>query len=252
MRLLKQVPEAEEKIKSGDLSLSVMAQAQKFFRQEKKLGHEVAPEKKKEVVASLEGKSLRESEKTLLALSQQPERHRPETVRPVTPELSEVKFLANEELLKDLEQLKGLLAHSHPDLSLADLIAFSAKRALKDLDPAQKEVQKKQQPQPQPGQPPIAPLVAGQRKAIPAAVKREVWKRDGSSCSYVDPQTSKRCGSRFALEIDHRHPVGLSGGNNIENLRLLCAQHNAWADAQVYGREKIQPYWNASHSRCPS
>ena len=43
-------------------------------------------------------------------------------------------------------------------------------------------------------------------RAIPAAVRRQVWQRDGGGCSYVDPQTGRRCNSTHLIEIDHIVP----------------------------------------------
>ena len=44
-------------------------------------------------------------------------------------------------------------------------------------------------------------------RSIPAEVKHEVWRRDLGCCTYVDPHTGRRCGSRFFLELDHIVPV---------------------------------------------
>ena len=63
-------------------------------------------------------------------------------------------------------------------------------------------------------------------RSIPAAVKREVWRRDSGCCSYVDRHTGRRCGSRFFLEIDHIVPVARGGGAEPANLRLRCSAHH--------------------------
>ncbi|MDD9988198.1 MAG: hypothetical protein OXQ31_18115 [Spirochaetaceae bacterium] len=57
-------------------------------------------------------------------------------------------------------------------------------------------------------------------RAIPAAVKRQVWQRDGGRCSYLDRQTGRRCNSRHLIEIDHILPYALGGGADPMNLRL--------------------------------
>ena len=59
-------------------------------------------------------------------------------------------------------------------------------------------------------------------RAISAAVRRHVWQRDGGRCSYVDPQTARRCNSTHLIEIDHIVPHALGGGADPGNLRLLC------------------------------
>ena len=63
-------------------------------------------------------------------------------------------------------------------------------------------------------------------RAIPAAVKRQVWQRDGGRCSYLDRRTGRRCNSRHLIEIDHILPYALGGGADPGNLRLVCHAHH--------------------------
>ena len=63
-------------------------------------------------------------------------------------------------------------------------------------------------------------------RAIPAAVKRAVWQRDGGRCSYVDRTSGRRCDSQHLLQIDHVVPYAQGGGAEPNNLRLLCAAHH--------------------------
>ena len=83
---------------------------------------------------------------------------------------------------------------------------------------------------------PSQPQVRG--RTIPAAVKRQVWERDGGCCSYVDRGSGRRCGSRHVVQMDHVRPFALGGSADPGNLRLLCAAHHRhrhadegdWAD----------------------
>ena len=63
-------------------------------------------------------------------------------------------------------------------------------------------------------------------RAIPAAVRRQVWERDQGCCSYVDRGSGRRCGSRHQVQIDHILPFALGGSAEPGNLRLLCAAHH--------------------------
>ena len=65
-------------------------------------------------------------------------------------------------------------------------------------------------------------------RAIPAAVKREVWRRDGGRCRYVDGASGRRCGSQHLLQIDHVVPYACGGAAEPNNLRLLCAAHHRY------------------------
>ena len=70
------------------------------------------------------------------------------------------------------------------------------------------------------------PHRARRSRYIPAPVRRAVWRRDGGCCSYVDPHSGRRCGSRFLLELDHIVPFALGGGAEPGNLRLRCSAHH--------------------------
>ena len=68
-------------------------------------------------------------------------------------------------------------------------------------------------------------------RAIPAAVKREVWRRDRGRCRYVDRTSGRRCGSQHLLQIDHVVPYACGGAAEPNNLRLLCAAHHRYRHA---------------------
>ncbi len=70
------------------------------------------------------------------------------------------------------------------------------------------------------------PHRARRSRYIPAPVRRAVWRRDRGCCSYVDPHSGRRCGSRFLLELDHIVPFALGGSAEPRNLRLHCAAHH--------------------------
>lgn len=63
------------------------------------------------------------------------------------------------------------------------------------------------------------------RDAIPASVRREVWRRDGGICT--------RCGSRENLEYDHIIPISKGGSNTARNIELLCEICNRSKGASI-------------------
>ena len=85
--------------------------------------------------------------------------------------------------------------------------------------------------------PTAKPCASG--RAISAGVRRQVWQRDGGRCSYIDPQTGRRCNSTHLIEIDHIVPHALGGGADPGNLRLLCGAHHRHRHAQ--GRSTREP-----------
>ena len=77
---------------------------------------------------------------------------------------------------------------------------------------------------------------------IPVAVKQEVWRRDQGRCSYVDPHSGRRCGSRYRLEIDHIVPFALGGPTELPNLRVRCRAHHRLRHAQRHAHaERVPP-----------
>ncbi|GEJ55572.1 HNH endonuclease [Anaeromyxobacter diazotrophicus] len=76
---------------------------------------------------------------------------------------------------------------------------------------------------------------------VPAAVAREVWKRDGGRCSFRLPDGSV-CGSTRRLELDHIQPVALGGRSTADNLRVACWDHNSLHAEHVFGREHMEQF----------
>ena len=75
---------------------------------------------------------------------------------------------------------------------------------------------------------------APRSRHIPRATRDQVLLRDGQQCTYVGP-TGCRCEARSNLHIDHIRPFALGGGNEAENLRVLCAAHNGRLAERTFG-----------------
>ena len=73
---------------------------------------------------------------------------------------------------------------------------------------------------------------------IPEAVKDTVRIRDGYQCSYVSP-AGVRCQATKQLQYDHIYPFGKGGNHDVENIRLLCPQHNRLMAERCYGKEFV-------------
>jgi 5-methylcytosine-specific restriction endonuclease McrA len=205
MRLSDDIPEAREKLESGDLSLSVASRLQSFVRQEGKL-IDVPLQKVKELVSKTEGLSSRATERVLLKHSIVPERHIPEKVRPVSQTHHHMSFTVSDEDLELLNRVKGLLAHTHPNLNWSECVVAMAKITREKLDPARRTVS------------PTRAAYETQSRKPTAAQKHEVFKRDDSKCV--------KCGSFYALDADHKIPWAKGGQTSLENLRVLCSNCN--------------------------
>ena len=84
-----------------------------------------------------------------------------------------------------------------------------------------------------------APRLRRQRGHVVAAVRRTVWSRDGSRCTYVD-ERGIRCRETAFLELHHLDPQARGGPDTAANLTLRCRVHNALAAEQDFGRDFMQ------------
>jgi 5-methylcytosine-specific restriction endonuclease McrA len=88
---------------------------------------------------------------------------------------------------------------------------------------------------------------------IPAAVKRDVWARDGGQCAFVGH--NGRCTETGFLEFHHVKPYADGGETSVENLELRCRPHNAYeakkyfgAEWPLFARERPDDQWWKAHS----
>jgi len=270
MRLIKQIPDIEPKIAQGTLNLSTVSKAQSFFKQEAKSSNPLNTEQKLEVLTKLEGMSSRKCDQELAARSSNPEAlKKPDRIAPVSQTSSEIRFVASEELTQAMEQIRGLLAHKNPNMSLGELFLEMARVSLeqltkektKALKNTEKNTEQNTSEKPRdtsddtvaPAQHTTAPAKTpplptsevksnSRSRHIPRAVQRAVYARDGMQCSYVDPVTGRRCDSRFALELDHIRPFALGGAATADNFLVRCKNHNQLHSIQSFGLEKALNY----------
>jgi 5-methylcytosine-specific restriction endonuclease McrA len=254
MRVLQQLPEIEAKLENGEVQLTHLSLAQKFFRKEAQAQNQpVSKELKLELINKLAGTSVREAEKILIQESSCPQELRPERIKVVTPSHVEVRLTLTQETLDQIEVLKGWIAHKHPNLSMSELFSQLCELGLKEWSPAKEPKRGKKAPsdeaeassisvaQRKSTQPGEQPSPSAQRKirsahprALPAATRRLVFQRAGNRC--------ENCLSRYALQIDHIQPVARSGTADPSNLRLLCRSCNQRAAIEVFGVKKMETH----------
>ena len=230
------------------------------------------------LVEQAAGKSTRQVEKLLAGVD--PELTAPaDRIRPLGEERWELKAVIDDDCRRGLEQLKGLLSHVDPHLTLGQLVERVVREAVERHDPARPPRGRRAATSAPKGAAGIGasaarrtampagvttspakvrvdsgrraasversapaartaasapkPESSVRRRAIPAAIKRQVWERDRGCCSYVDRDSGRRCGSRHLLQVDHVVPYALGGSADPDNLRLLCAAHHRHRHARL-------------------
>jgi 5-methylcytosine-specific restriction endonuclease McrA len=189
----------------------------------------------------------------------------PRGLPPVTgPQHYQLQFSTTEEHAQLVERAKALLARSRPGLSLGELHLEAMKLLVASLEKRRfgaagrrgsrrdcrseggSDQAPRQRGKSDGGASHGSQYLASPRsRYIPVAVRREVFRRDGGRCSYVDAHGARCCETRY-LELHHLQPFAKGGRHLTSNLTLRCAAHNALAAEQDFGRELVAERRDAS------
>jgi 5-methylcytosine-specific restriction endonuclease McrA len=213
MRLLKDMPEVEEKISSGQLSLSTASKIQSAAKDQPK-------EAKLELVQQLEGRSAREVDRHLA--KDKPAR---EIVRWISSEEVELKVQISKGPFQNLEELKAIRSNAVTGTPYSKLMEDLIELGQDRWNPLRRTASTTRR----------SSASSLNPRNLPPSLRMEIWRRDGNQCTYVDPKTGRRCQSKSFLHIDHILPVALGGKAEPGNLRLLCAQHNQHRAERTFG-----------------
>jgi hypothetical protein len=214
MKLLRNVPAVERQIATGQMPLTTAARIQSAFKGR-------SPEERAEVAELCLGKSTREVDRTIAEA--QPEELK-EYTRWLSGDQVRLTIHLDKETFLSLNALKAIRSHSPGARTYGGVIESLIELGHREWSRLERSATS-------------APKshCKNKSRAIPSATSTQVWQRDGGTCTYTDPSTGKRCGSTHFLQMDHIHPQALGGGNEAENLRLLCGQHNRWRAEQTFG-----------------
>ena len=150
----------------------------------------------------------------------------PARITPLAPGRFGVQFTIGQAAHDKLRYAQALASHAVPGGALADLF----ERAL-DAYIARLEKQKfaaTSRPRPASQRPSANP------RHVPAAVVREVCRRDEGRCTFVS-ENGTRCESQELLELDHVTPVARGGQSIAANVRLRCHTHNQYEAERGFG-----------------
>jgi len=155
-------------------------------------------------------------------------------VTPLSPQRFAVQFTVEQRAHDKLEYARALLGHQVPAGDLPEVF----ERALDALIGQLEKSKFAATTRPRPQRSSIDP------RHILASVKRAVWVRDGSQCTFVS-EAGQRCPARTRLEFDHVDPVARGGEATVDQIRLRCRGHNQYAAECVSGPGS----WPASGKR---
>ena len=206
-RMIQELPQMEEKIEEGILSLSNVSLLNQFFKE-----NEVTSNTEKiKVIKKVENMSSSECKKELFILSGKEAPVIKDKKQRIAADKIRFSITLSDETSELLEKIQGLLkAKLAADL----LIKRIATIAISHLEKEKFKLNKSKVSHP--------PSVVN--RVIPASVKREVYKRD---------QVCTNCGTSKNLQYDHIKPFALGGDSSVKNIRLLCFNCNQRARARA-------------------
>jgi len=148
---------------------------------------------------------------------------------PLTAELRRLHVTLSKRFLEKLDAARYALSHSHPGADAEAILEAG-------LDLVIERAAKRNGicARPKPVKSTASPNAEPDSGYVPAAVKREVWIRDGGRCQRP-LEGGGICGSTHRLQFDHVVPRARGGKATVSNIRLLCQPCNLLAARQLFG-----------------
>lgn len=138
-------------------------------------------------------------------------------VQPVAPARYKLQVVINARTEEKLRRARDLMRHANPSGDLAVVLDRALDLLVAELERSKHASVRRPSP---------ASHLATRSRHIAAAVRREVWRRDGGQCAFVGP--AGRCGETGFLEFHHVRPHANHGPATTENIELRCRAHNQY------------------------
>jgi hypothetical protein len=166
-------------------------------------------------------------------------------VEPLDRDLRRLHITVSRRLLEKIDAARDALSHARPNATTEEILEAALDTLLAERGKRHGQVKKPRAAvQPAgaaeaydvPGTLPanVVPALDTRATAIPAHVKREVWKRAVGRCEWK-LHSGEVCGSTTRLEYDHIVPRARGGASTIDNVRICCRSHNDLAARQIFG-----------------
>jgi hypothetical protein len=162
-----------------------------------------------------------------------------DSIEPLDAERSRLHVTVSRRFLEKLEAAKDALGHACPGGSAEEILERGLDLVLAEHAKRKGLVEK-----------PLKEPRPSRTDAIPAHVKRAVWRRAGGRCEFL-LESGERCGCTRRLEFDHIDPLARGGSSSIDNVRLACREHNVLAARRVFGDALMDRYVRSGASPAP-
>jgi len=206
LKLVKEIPATKKMIEEGSLNLSGITQLQTMLKDK-------STEIKKEAIEKVKNISTAEARTTLFELCPEKEAHPRDHRKQVSATHARFAMTLSITTADKIEKVKAQTKKYDNNELMDYLLDLALATHAKKQNIKAKTVHISKNP-----------------RTISPTIKREVFKRAGGKCEHPN------CQAIHYLEYDHIKPVALGGGNNFDNIRLVCKAHN-----QLYAIQKLGP-----------
>lgn len=261
-RLLLEIPEVSTLIDSGKINLSQVSMIQQSARlaksisapptsfNEKQEQNRKITAIKKDLLANLEGKTQKQTQILTAQAFSIPVQEKP-LIKHQADQSVRIELTLSQEEWSKVEEMKSLLSQSVKSQDLSALLVYLADKVIKqkkgnsNKSSADSSTVSTLTSVPISKSMPITSAAEVKRAqssnknigriSVPRPIRRQVFEKF-NSCQYKDKTSGKICAERHFLQIEHIQPIWADGGNQIENLTVLCANHNR----HVYRKQSLQ------------
>ena len=153
----------------------------------------------------------------------------PARIAPLAPERYRIQLTVSRETHDKFQRAQTLLRHAVPSGDAAEIFD----RALTLLVESLERRRFAETPRPRASGP-----AAERSRHVPAAVRRDVWRRDGGRCAFFGAEG--RCRETAFLEFHHVEPYAAGGAATMENIQLRCRAHNVYEAELFFGTDVVR------------
>ena len=149
-------------------------------------------------------------------------------VVPLAPERYKIQFSASRQMHEKLRYAQNLLRHLVPNGDVAAVFDRALSALIDQLEKQKCAATSRSRGRAR---------ATGSRH-IPAAVRREVWRRDEGRCAFLGARG--RCTERGFLEFHHVVPFAVGGAPDANNIELRCRAHNLYEADLFFGGDVVR------------
>jgi hypothetical protein len=162
-------------------------------------------------------------------------------VTPLSAERYRLQLTMSRETHDRFRRAQALLRHAVPSGDAAEILDRALRLLVEELE----RTRFAETSRPRAKAPPRP-----SSRHVPAAVRREVWRRDGGRCAFVGAEG--RCRETAFLEFHHVEPYAAGGPATVENIQVRCSAHNRYEAQLSFGPSILREHPLTPGARQPS